>query len=138
MRGCAPAASLFAINAVLNIAWSPLFFKLRRPDWALVELVPSGRPSWRWSSPSARDLRRAPHCCCPYLAWVSFAGWLNWQVVRLNAPFPAARRWIDRRLLRSRHLELALIVVEGIALPSREVGKGHAPRGLSANLAAGA
>ena len=23
----------------LNIAWSPLFFKLRRPDWALVELV---------------------------------------------------------------------------------------------------
>jgi tryptophan-rich sensory protein len=23
----------------------------------------------------------------PYLAWVSFAAWLNWTVVSLNAPF---------------------------------------------------
>src|SRR5271166_3619372 len=31
---------LFAINGVLNVLWSPLFFKLRRPDWALYELAP--------------------------------------------------------------------------------------------------
>jgi tryptophan-rich sensory protein len=23
----------------------------------------------------------------PYLVWVSFAAWLNWAIVRLNAPF---------------------------------------------------
>ena len=23
----------------------------------------------------------------PYLAWVTFAGWLNWRVVQLNKPF---------------------------------------------------
>jgi tryptophan-rich sensory protein len=23
----------------------------------------------------------------PYLAWVSFAAWLNWAIVRLNRPF---------------------------------------------------
>ena len=30
---------------------------------------------------------RAAWLLYPYLAWVTFAGWLNWQVVRLNAPF---------------------------------------------------
>jgi tryptophan-rich sensory protein len=23
----------------------------------------------------------------PYLAWVTFAGWLNWRMVQLNKPF---------------------------------------------------
>ena len=27
------------INAVLNIAWSGIFFKMRRPDWALREVA---------------------------------------------------------------------------------------------------
>ena len=31
--------TLFLINGVLNLLWSPLFFKLRRPDWALYELL---------------------------------------------------------------------------------------------------
>ena len=30
---------LFAINFVLHLAWSPLFFKAKRPDLALVENV---------------------------------------------------------------------------------------------------
>lgn len=78
---------LFAINAAFNLAWSPLYFTLRRPDWALIELVPF------WVSVLALILYcagfspRAAWLLAPYLAWVSFAGWLNWQVVRLNAPF---------------------------------------------------
>lgn len=32
--------ALFAINGLLNILWSPLFFRLRRPDWAFYELLP--------------------------------------------------------------------------------------------------
>ena len=30
---------LFGLNALFHALWSPLFFKLRRPDWALVEVV---------------------------------------------------------------------------------------------------
>ena len=30
---------LFAINGTLNVVWSALFFRLHRPDWALIEVV---------------------------------------------------------------------------------------------------
>jgi len=79
--------ALFVVNALLNLAWTPLYFKLRRPDWALIELVPF------WVSILALILfcisfsPRSAALLAPYLAWVTFAGWLNWQVVRLNAPF---------------------------------------------------
>jgi benzodiazapine receptor len=77
-------AVLFVINGVLNVLWSPLFFKLRRPDWALVEvpflwlsilapIVLLWPVSW-WSS----------LLLLPYLAWVSFAAFLNLTIVRLN------------------------------------------------------
>ncbi len=79
--------ALFLINAMLNVAWSPLFFKLRRPDWALVELV------FLWLSILSLILAVgaistfAGVLLAPYLAWVSFAGFLNWTMVELNKPF---------------------------------------------------
>lgn len=78
---------LFVLNGVLNILWSPLFFKLRRPDWALAE-VPL-----LWLSILApivwlaRVSSLASALLIPYLAWVSFAAALNWAVVKLNQPF---------------------------------------------------
>jgi translocator protein len=78
---------LFALNGVLNALWSPLFFKLKRPDWALYEWVAF------WLSVLALVVllfqisSLAGWLILPYLAWVSFAGWLNWQVVVLNGPF---------------------------------------------------
>ncbi len=78
---------LFAINAVLNIAWSLLFFKLKRPDWALIEVV------FLWLSILALILGfypRSPLAAAllvPYLIWVSIASVLNRAMVRLNAPF---------------------------------------------------
>src|SRR5262249_40143901 len=70
-------AALFAANGVLNILWSPLFFKFRRPDWALIEvpflwlsilapIVLLARVSWVSSL-----------LLMPYLIWVSFAAVLN-------------------------------------------------------------
>ncbi len=81
-------ATLFAVNAMLNVLWSPLFFKLRRPDWALYELAPF------WLSVLALVVvlfsvtPLAGWLILPYLAWVTFAAWLNWRVVVLNWPFP--------------------------------------------------
>jgi tryptophan-rich sensory protein len=78
---------LFLVNAVLNVAWSPLFFKLRRPDWALVELV------FLWLSIVSLIIAVgaispfAAGLLTPYLAWVSFAGVLNRKMVELNRPF---------------------------------------------------
>ena len=31
--------ALFALNGFLNVSWSTLFFALKRPDWALIEVA---------------------------------------------------------------------------------------------------
>ena len=78
---------LFGANAVAHALWSPLFFRLRRPDWALVEVV------FLWASLVALVIGLWPissfasQLIWPYLLWVSFAAWLNWAIVRLNGPF---------------------------------------------------
>ena len=77
----------FALNAFLNLLWSLLFFRLQRPDWALME-VPFLWLSilllmwllWRTGRGNALLL-------LPYLLWVGVAAMLNLEVVRLNAPF---------------------------------------------------
>lgn len=77
----------FALNGFLNVLWSTLFFALKRPDWALIEvaflwlsiLLPMIF-FWRFAKPASL-------CLLPYLVWVSFAAFLNLTVVRLNAPF---------------------------------------------------
>lgn len=80
----------FGINGLLNVAWSWLFFRFQRPDWALVEVI------FLWLSIATliwilrRMSTKAAWLLTPYLAWVTFAGVLNWSVVRLNGPFGAS------------------------------------------------
>ncbi len=77
----------YLINGVLNVLWSFLFFYLRRPDWALIEVVPLWLSVLLMMLVSRRPARIAPWFLLPYLLWVSFAGWLNLAIVRLNGPF---------------------------------------------------
>ena len=76
--------ALFALNGTLNIAWSFLFFRLRRPDWALVE------NGFLWLSVLALMIALTPVSAtiglllAPYLLWVSIAFVLNWRIVALN------------------------------------------------------
>jgi tryptophan-rich sensory protein len=78
---------LFALNGFLNVLWSTIFFRVKRPDWALVEV------GLLWFSivlmivVLMRYSKTASLLLLPYLAWVTFAAVLNWSVVRLNAPF---------------------------------------------------
>ena len=80
----------YAVNGVLNIAWSALFFRAERPDWAFRELV------LLWLSVAAVIAATLPVSplaallLAPYLAWVTVAGFLNRAIVRLNGPFGAA------------------------------------------------
>jgi translocator protein len=75
---------LFAVNGLFHLLWSPLFFKFERPDWALGEVV------FLWASLVAMIVglwpiaREASLLILPYLAWVSFAAYLNLTIVRLN------------------------------------------------------
>jgi tryptophan-rich sensory protein len=78
---------LFALNGLLNIVWSALFFRLRRPDWALIEVALLWLSIlWLMIGPTRRS-PRARWLLLPYLAWVAFAAALNYAVVRLNGPF---------------------------------------------------
>jgi len=79
--------ALFALNGLLNVLWSALFFRLERPDWALIEAVLLWLSILLMISALARYSKIASALLVPYLAWVSFAIVLNWTVVRLNAPF---------------------------------------------------
>lgn len=80
---------LLAINGVLNVLWSPLFFKLRRPDWAFYELIPFWLSILALVVELSRISSLAGWLIAPYFLWVTFAGWLNWRVVQLNKPFGA-------------------------------------------------
>jgi tryptophan-rich sensory protein len=77
---------VFSINAVLNILWSGLFFKLRSPMMALYEVV------LLWLSIITIIIVIMPYstygpiALLPYLVWVGFAAFLNYTIVRLNAP----------------------------------------------------
>jgi tryptophan-rich sensory protein len=78
--------ALLIINGILNIAWSALFFRLHRPDWALLEvgllwlsIVALMVMTWRRS-------QLASWLLLPYLVWVTFATVLNFSVVQLNFP----------------------------------------------------
>lgn len=77
----------FAANALLNVLWSVLFFKLQRPDWALYEVGLLWGSILMLALLCGRATARAGWLMLPYLAWVAFAALLNASVVRLNAPF---------------------------------------------------
>lgn len=78
------ALGLFVAQWALNALWTPLFFGLHRPGWALAEILvllatilATMRAFWRVDRPAGLLL-------LPYAAWVSFATVLNWTIWRLN------------------------------------------------------
>jgi translocator protein len=77
----------FGANYAMNMLWSFLFFRRRRPDWALVEVVPFFC-TIVWMMVAVAPLSStAVLLLVPYLCWVSFATVLNATIVRLNRPF---------------------------------------------------
>lgn len=75
---------LFLFQWALNALWTPLFFGLHRPGWALAEILillvailATMRVFWRVD-------RTAGTLLVPYAAWVAFATVLNWTIWRMN------------------------------------------------------
>lgn len=79
--------AVLAINAVLNILWSAIFFKMKRPDWALVEVAALWLSILSLIIVLGRYSPTAGLLLLPYILWVSAAAVLNFQIVQMNKPF---------------------------------------------------
>lgn len=75
---------LFGIQLALNAGWSIVFFGLRQPGLAVIEIV----LLWLAIAATIRAFARvsvpAALLLVPYLGWVSFASALNFAIWRLN------------------------------------------------------
>jgi translocator protein len=83
-RGARPAFVAYGVQLALNLAWSGIFFGLREPGWALVEIVALWAAILATMVLFFRHSRPAGLLLVPYLAWVSFAAVLNGAIWRLN------------------------------------------------------
>lgn len=82
--GVKRAAILFAAQMALNAAWPILFFGLRNPGIALIEIAVLWVMILLTLLAFLRVSRTAGLLLVPYLAWVSFAAVLNFAIWRLN------------------------------------------------------
>jgi len=75
------AYAAFAVQFVLNLAWTPAFFGLRRPDLGLVVIVGLWVAVVGTVVAFDRVDRRAALLCVPYLGWITFAAVLNYAIL---------------------------------------------------------
>jgi tryptophan-rich sensory protein len=78
------ALALFALQLALNVSWSWIFFGMRSPGWAAIEIAAL------WLAIAATTIaffsrsRLAGWLMTPYLAWVTFAAALNVAIWLMN------------------------------------------------------
>ena len=76
-------ATLLVANLVLNALWCYLFFASRRPGAALTEIFVLELTCLGLVLLASRTSPAAAWLLAPYAAWVAFAGFLNWNIVKL-------------------------------------------------------
>lgn len=75
---------VFALQAVLNLAWTPLFFGLHQPGWAFLDICLLW-PMVLWTTMRFGRIRPlAGWLLVPYVLWVSFALVLNGTIWLMN------------------------------------------------------
>ena len=77
--------ALFGIQLVLNTLWSVLFFGVQAPGTALVEILILWAAIFVTLISFWRVSKEAGWLLVPYLAWVTFAAVLNFEIWRLNS-----------------------------------------------------
>ena len=83
-RGRTAAIVAFALQLIVNLAWSPVFFAMHRIKEALIVIavldvlvIVTIMLFWRVRRVAALLL-------LPYLAWIAFATLLNWEFLQAN------------------------------------------------------
>lgn len=88
-KGRRVAIALFLFQLALNLAWPPVFFALHRIMLAFGLII----AIFLWAGVTTLIFwnikRAAALLMLPYLAWLIFAGYLNWQIHMLNPYGPA-------------------------------------------------
>ncbi len=83
-KGRGIAILLFLVQLAMNLAWSPLFFRAHQIGSALTLIlalfVVVAVTAWLF----ARIRRAAGLLLIPYLCWLAFASYLNYEIGRLN------------------------------------------------------
>lgn len=78
------ALIIFDTQLALNVLWSILFFGFQSPFFALLEII----VLWSmivWTIAAFLPISRiAAYLLVPYIAWVSFAAYLNYAIWMLN------------------------------------------------------
>lgn len=78
------AIELFVVQLALNILWSFMFFGLRSVGGALVEIVFLWLAILVTTIAFSKISKPAAWLLAPYIAWVSFAVYLNYGIWSLN------------------------------------------------------
>lgn len=78
------AMKLYFSQLILNIVWSIIFFAMRSPQFALVEIIILWVFILATISSFYKVKKIAGILFIPYILWVSFAMYLNYQIFILN------------------------------------------------------
>jgi tryptophan-rich sensory protein len=82
LRG--PAITLFAAQLVVNLLWSPLFFGMHQVSWSLAAIAVMFVLTLATTLLFGRIRAGAAWLLVPYLAWLVYAGMLNYRIYELN------------------------------------------------------
>lgn len=83
-RWVAPALIAFGAQLGLNLLWSVVFFGWRQPGWAMLDIVALWVMIVVTMVLFAKVSTPACWLLAPYIAWVTFASVLNFELWRLN------------------------------------------------------
>ncbi len=78
------ALAWWAGQMTLNAAWSPIFFGARQPGVALADIGAMGIAIGGFTITARKVDRTAAWMMAPYMGWVTFAAYLNAEIVRRN------------------------------------------------------
>ncbi len=83
-RGRGLAIGFFVLQLAINLAWSPVFFAMHRIWLALGIIIAMFVTATITTLLFARIRPLAAWLMVPYLAWILFASFLNYEIGRLN------------------------------------------------------
>lgn len=78
------AITLFMVQLAFNFLWSFLFFKWHMPGAAFADIIALWITLFITIVVCSRHSKTAAWLLVPYIAWVSFASILNFDIIRLN------------------------------------------------------
>ena len=78
------ALGIYATQLGVNLLWPSLFFGIRNPKAGLLDIGVLGGLAFGMTWMFGEVDTTAGLLCLPYLAWVGFAAFLNYEIVDMN------------------------------------------------------